>query len=163
MIRTVAVTPVRYKAASRQLKRKLAVYGRESSAPILSLDNAILGYPDDAKRSLGPLDLSIAHPSSGGHVLLGKNGSGKSLIAYTLASLVDEQVSPYLKAGTYSTEDSWHKRAVAKVSFQSHEELLARGGTVSKTISDGGNLSKAAKFLIVRFGLYHHLYRQVNT
>ena len=97
-------------------------------------------------------------------MLLGANGSGKSLIAYTLASLVDDdEAATYIRTGSYTNEDNWHRRAVTKVSFQSHEQLLTRGGTVSKTISDGGNLSKAAKFLIVRFGLYHHLHREVHT
>jgi ABC-type molybdenum transport system ATPase subunit/photorepair protein PhrA len=132
---------------------------------LLELDHVVLSYPNSTKTTLGPLNFTIVHPSSGGHALFGKNGSGKSLLAYTLASLEKEnrQESKYLRSGSYSTEDRWHSRAIAKVSFQSHEELLKQGGTVSKAISDGGNLSKAAKFLIVRFGIYHLLYRQVET
>ena len=135
-----------------------------SSDPIVALENAVLGYPG-AGKTLGPVQLRMHHPSTGGHVLLGRNGSGKSLVAYTLASLNDDNAasSPYLRSGRYATETGWHRRAIAKVSFQSHEQLLTQGGTVSKAISEGGNLSKAAKFLVVRFGLYHHLYRDVNT
>ncbi|GKY97488.1 hypothetical protein MPSEU_000707100 [Mayamaea pseudoterrestris] len=164
-----SIALARFAPTLRGAKRKLAsatcrTLSSQILPPIIALEEAVIGYPDAKTRSLGPFHLSIAHPSTGGHVLLGKNGSGKSLVAYTLASLaLDDDESAYLRSGSFYTESNWHKRAVAKVSFQSHEELLARGGTVSKTISDGGNLSKAAKFLVVRFGLYHHLHRQVNT
>ena len=160
----VSMRPLTVERVAKRRRSQSVTRSDYLGQPIIALDQAVLSYPGEPENSIGPLHLSIKHPSTGGHVLLGKNGSGKSLIAYTLASLVDdEQASTYIRSGSYSTEDNWHRRAVAKVSFQSHEQLLTRGGTVSKTISDGGNLSKAAKFLIVRFGLYHHLHREVHT
>jgi len=50
------------------------------------------------------------------------------------------------------------------VSFESHWELLEEGGTTYRAISGGSNvLNKAAKFLIVRFGMYPLLNREVQT
>ena len=49
------------------------------------------------------------------------------------------------------------------MSFESHQELLASGGTVYRALSYGGTLSAATKFLVVRFGLHPLLYRPVRS
>jgi ABC-type molybdenum transport system ATPase subunit/photorepair protein PhrA len=79
----------------------------------------------------------------------------------------------YLEEGTFSTqllenqEPGRMRRppSVALVSFQSHEALLKQGGSTTKAIvgQTGGNLTKAAQFLTVRFGLYPFLARDVRT
>jgi molybdate transport system ATP-binding protein len=67
-------------------------------------------------------------------------------------------------SGTFDTEQPWYSSSsIAHVSFESHEEMLRRGGSVSKAIADGGNLTKAAQFLVVRFGLFPLLHRDVRT
>ena len=62
--------------------------------------------------------------------------------------------------------------SVARVSFESHQALLDQqqqnnkdgGCSVYQALTpDGGVLSKAAQFLVVRFGLYSMLSRQVHT
>jgi hypothetical protein len=151
------------RAYTIQFAKRLTSTRLEVRPPIIQLHDAVLCYPE-SDNGAGPINLSIAHPSTGGHVVLGRNASGKSLLAYALVSLLDSDInSTYLRSGTYQTAEDWHKRAIAIVSFRSHEELLMRGGTVYKSISDGAILSKAAQFLVVRFGLYQHLHRQVNT
>lgn len=51
-------------------------------------------------------------------------------------------------------------QAVARVSFESHKQLLADGGTVYRSL---GALGPAARYLIVRFGLHPILYRPVSS
>ena len=66
--------------------------------------------------------------------------------------------------GTIVRGDKWSPRSVSRVSFESHESLLAQGGTVYSALTPlGGQLSKAAQFLIVRFGLFPFLNRPVHT
>jgi molybdate transport system ATP-binding protein len=160
----------------------------------MELENAVLAYPGSSssssssslKTQVGGLNLAI-YPAAiatataagssggGGHALLGRNGSGKSLISNVLASAgktakndgAINRSNEYLQAGHLHIDSSsftWHSSTVAQVSFESHKELLQRGGTVSKAISRStGKLNKAAQFLIVRFGLYPFLHRQVAT
>ena len=149
--------------------------------PLMEFRQVKLQYPSTSNtdsRSIPetPIDLSIHPPSNGGHVLLGPNGCGKSLLLQAIASHQQTResptsegdgnsINPYLQDGELSvTADGiWHSRAVAHVSFSSHQELLQEGGTASKAISEGGNLSKAAQFLVVRFGLFPLLQRDVTT
>lgn len=101
-------------------------------------------------------------------MILGRNGSGKTLLSRVLANPAE-----YLEEGTFSTqllenqEPGRMRRppSVALVSFQSHEALLKQGGSTTKAIvgQTGGNLTKAAQFLTVRFGLYPFLARDVRT
>jgi molybdate transport system ATP-binding protein len=145
--------------------------------------------------------LAIAYARHGGHVLLGRNGSGKSLISNAIAegflqfhrsnnqqkqsssakeSAAREAESSAAAATntsspmtmTFSDDQVWHAQAVAHVSFESHQELLSLRDehhdgqtpvTVQKAIAQGGALNKAAQFLVVRFGLFPLLHRQVTT
>ena len=70
-----------------------------------------------------------------------------------------------------SQDQLWHGQAMAHVSFESHEALLAqrddkdedRPLSVQKAIASGGTLSKAAQFLVVRFGMFPLLRRDVDS
>ena len=139
-------------------------FEEESSAevqPLIQMAQATLGYPDTSKASwTPPINLTIDPPAKGGHALLGKNGCGKTLITQTI---VHRGSTPhYLKRGSFQTANPWHSRATAHVSFASHQQLLDEGGTASKAISEGGKLNKAAQFLVVRFGLFPLLQRDVT-
>jgi molybdate transport system ATP-binding protein len=166
-----------------------------SAPPLVSLNpTTILTYPttSDKKNNKRPLfqlkaSLAIAHARQGGHVILGRNGSGKSLISNAIAqgfqvhraqqsssssSSPTESTRLWLSDDspmTFSDDQVWHGQAVAHVSFESHEELVALRDehghpiTVQKAITQGGTLNKAAKFLIVRFGLFPMLHRHVTT
>lgn len=109
-----------------------------------------------------PIDLQITNPTLGGHALLGRNSSGKSLLGQTIVARGSDE---YLKEGSLSLPSNWMSNAVAHVSFDSHQELLREGTTTTtyRAISGGGTLNKAAQFLIVRFGLYGLLQRDVDT
>jgi len=131
----------------------------ETVLPLAELNDAVLAYPGSSGCTR-PIDFAIQPASSGGHALIGGNASGKSLISSAIAS---QGSSEYLREGTFYTDKPWYSTTVAHVSFESHEEILEKGGTVTKVISRGGQLSKAAQFLIVRFGLYHLLHREVGT
>lgn len=135
---------------------------RESEdSSLIEIRGARLGYPQSQQPLTPPIHLTIDPPSFGGHVLLGRNGSGKSLVGKTIVS---GGHFDYVKEGEFAiTAPKWHSQAIAHVSFESHQELLEQGGTTYKAISEGGNLNKAAQFLIVRFGLYSLLPRDVRT
>jgi molybdate transport system ATP-binding protein len=128
--------------------------------PLVELQGR-LHYPndDDDDSATAPIHLSIYPPNFGGHALLGANSTGKTLITQAIAS---QDPLQYLD-GTFQTADRWHSRAISHVSFASHQQLVEEGGTASKAISQGGNLTKAAQFLVVRFSLYHLLQRDVST
>lgn len=152
--------------------------------PLVSLRQARLGYKSSVLGVLQtpwtpPISMDVLHPKQGGHVVLGRNGSGKTL----LSSLLSPNPGDFLFEGSYTAVDETISRhadyAIAHVSFQSHEQLLRQqqqkkrdsvdgtAGTALSTswqvISGGGNLTKAAQFLVVRFGLYPLLHRDVTT
>jgi molybdate transport system ATP-binding protein len=133
--------------------------------PLVSLRNARLSYrPEDTSEAhvSQPISLDIWHPSRGGHLLLGRNGTGKSLITQTLAT----NGTGTLVDGEYVvTAPQWHSRAVTHVTFRSHQDVLQTSAhlTSYKVIAEGGQVSKAAQFLIVRFGLYPLLHREIST
>eukprot|EP00934_Nitzschia_sp_Nitz4_P006680 Nitzschia sp. Nitz4//scaffold141_size107518//33151//34764//NITZ4_004272-RA/size107518-processed-gene-0.131-mRNA-1//-1//CDS//3329536276//6670//frame0 len=151
--------------ATRSLSSSGAV--EESPAPeaLLQLVDARLGYPSQPAVT-PPINLTIAKPTYGGHALLGRNDTGKSLIGQTIVS---RGSSDYLKEGQHLVPATgWMSNAVAHVSFDSHKQLLQEKRksehiTTYRAISQGGNLNKAAQFLIVRFGLYSLLERTVDT
>jgi molybdate transport system ATP-binding protein len=132
----------------------------ESRDFLVEMKSAVLAYPGSSTKR-GPWDFSIYKPSRGGHALLGRNGAGKSLISNALVRHGANKC--WVGSGSVTTEQPWRSNAIARVSFESHEEILQRGGTVSKAIADGGNLTKAAQFLVVRFGLFPLLHRDVRT
>ena len=121
----------------------------EIDPPLVRFRDAPLTFPGSNSPPV-PVTLTIhSADQHGGHALLGRNGSGKTLIAQ---SLIRENM------------DGIHipRRSIQHVSMQSHQELLQAGGTVYKALSQG-NLNKAAQFLVVRFGLFPLLHQDVRT
>jgi molybdate transport system ATP-binding protein len=160
---------------------------RPTTPPLLEFRKARLAYPR-SKVSSKPFDFAIHPPDlktdarQGGYAVLGRNGSGKSLLGAALRATVDgvdlsksggNHNNPYVVDGTL-TFSRWHSRAVAHVSFDSHRELLRERDektgehvTAFKAIAAAGGapgkLNPAAQFLVVRFGLYPLLHRTVDT
>ncbi|KAI2499638.1 ABC transporter [Fragilaria crotonensis] len=150
-----------------------------NTLPLVSLRQARLRYRSAGiahqSRLTPPITMDILHPKQGGHVVLGRNGSGKTL----LSCLLSPNPGDFLYEGSYTAIDETISRhadyAIAHVSFQSHEQLLRQQktdpdnpdstslSTAWQVISGGGNLSKAAQFLVVRFGLFPLLHRNVST
>ena len=58
-------------------------YSEHAAPPLAVLQQAILGWPGG--RESRPIDLTLHDATKGGHVLLGNNGHGKTLIASALA------------------------------------------------------------------------------
>ena len=131
-------------------------------AALATLRGARLGYRGATAVASRELDLTIRAAASGvkgrpgyafrgGHALLGNNGHGKTLVASALL----EGGDGLLHAGHITRPER-----CGRVSFESHQELLANGGTVYKAL---GHLNAATKFLVVRFGLHPLLYRPVRS
>lgn len=135
-----------------------------------------------------PLDFKIQAAGTnvcGGHALLGPNSSGKSLLVAALTGLttlhahhphqgrrLDSTARPHIVNPTSVQEPSGGAAApksavvVASVSFESHQRLLKEGGSTYAALTrttGGGQLSQAAQFMVVRFGLYSLLTRNVTT
>mmetsp|Transcript_4603 Transcript_4603/g.10892 ORF Transcript_4603/g.10892 Transcript_4603/m.10892 type:complete len:603 (-) Transcript_4603:50-1858(-) len=117
-------------------------------------------------------DFAISKPKrkGGGHLLLGRNGSGKSLLVDFLTNPNKYGASlPFSEDGmTTSQNHTASSYDIAAVSFDSHKELLRDhpNSSVYRILTEdgfGGTLSKAAQFLVVRFGLFPLLYRRVST
>ena len=180
-------------------------------SPLVQFQSAILRYPSTSSSPsstsststsssslLGPIDLNIwsnvesksgsrTVSGPGGHVALGRNGSGKTLLSNALANAAsridiignnDAAVdisNTYLQSGTLkmqrttATQSSTtlrDHRFLSGVSFESHSDLLLDEGTttVYRALGLGGNrLSDTAKFLTVRLGMFPLLNRFVNT
>lgn len=131
-----------------------------TSQTLLALRSARLRFSRNSPPVTQPLDLSILRATSGGHVILGANGCGKSLVAEVLHSASD--CADRLAGGDLLRQESWNERSASLVSFSSHQELLAHGGSVYGSLSRGGTLSAAARFLVVRFGLHPLLYKPIH-
>ena len=124
---------------------------------------------------------SDSNKSRGGHVVLGTNGSGKTLLCCTLirsaehvgksqGSLDGSNEDPNLISGSILVNprvESMNRnhRFMAAVSFESHADLLSMDISVHKALIPGGGnrLSTTAKFLIVRLGMFPLLSKRVNT
>lgn len=111
-------------------------------------------------------DFSISKPKrkGGGHLLLGRNGSCKSLLVDFLTN--PGKYGDELLAGDPNHDSTSYD--VASVSFDSHKQLLQDNpdDSVYRLRAEdgfGGTLSKAAQYLVVRFGLFPLLYRKVST
>ena len=130
--------------------------------PLAILRSAALGFTRSTP-SLSSVDLTLHPAASGGHALLGRNGCGKTLLGSALTS--DDKSGGFLHGGNIERRDGWTPRSASSVSFESHEALLEEGGSVYHALGmpPGTTPSKAAKFLIVRFGLYQLLYRPVTA
>jgi molybdate transport system ATP-binding protein len=176
----------------------------EFSNARLSYGNKLSLSPSTSSSSsciTPPISWSIYPPNwthddtskrKGGYALLGRNASGKSLIGLSLVATTQNinvqdtsssppQVppstnkgNPYLQDGKLTVSERWHSRAVAHVSFHSHQGLLTERDdktgdylTAFKAIATAsgapGKLNPAAQFLVVRFGLYPLLHRTVDT
>ena len=136
------------------------------AAPLATLRRAALGWPGCASASgKRVVDLTIGPASHGGIALLGSNGTGKTLIGSALAGSDGHTDDDWLRSGTFERRDGWSRRSASQVSFESHESLLTEGGTVYRAlgIPPGATPSKAAKYLILRFGLHPLLYRPVTA
>ena len=97
---------------------------------LLRLKSADLRYPNSLinnNNKLSSINLSIQKPlktDATGHVLLGKNGNGKTLLSSAISYYDNIGSNPYLKHGSIEYNQRWYKHYVSKVSFQSHLELL---------------------------------------
>lgn len=134
-----------------------------------------------------PFDLQIfpnleCGSGGGGHVVLGRNGSGKTLLSRSLIHTLENESdndspnhdtnNPFLHSGSLhinkEREDTNRlHHFLSHVSFESHSQLLLKKNTTTvhrALIPSGGNrLSPTAKFLAVRLGMYPLLPRFVNT
>ena len=127
----------------------------------------------------------------GGHVVLGRNASGKTLLSRSLVHSLqsirndidgkhynelthefDNTINPFLHFGDLSVtrrnvSKNRNHHFLSHVSFDSHSDLLLNENTTTvhrALIPSGGNrLSPTAKFLAVRLGMYPLLPRYVNT
>ena len=135
--------------------------GSVEAAPLARLEAARLSFPG-AVSCTDPLDLIVHPPSAGGLALLGCNGGGKTLVARAIAHH-DGESNDWVREGQLLRRTGWSPAATSSVSFESHEELLEEGGSVYQALCTRAHLSKAAKFLIVRFGLYQLLYRPITA
>ena len=115
-----------------------------SSAPLAALRAAELAH-----RSTR-FDLDIADADAGGHALLGRNGSGKSLVGRALCG------DARIKSGALD-----RPARTAHVSFEAHEALAKEDVTVYEAL--GKLQTKASKYLAVRFGLHPLLWRPVKA
>jgi molybdate transport system ATP-binding protein len=160
--------------------------------PLVRFEAARLQYPSHATSSFDhglhddmngikdtTFDLNIfpnleCGSGGGGHVILGKNGSGKTSLSQTLINYYNNNnKQSYLQSGSIvinKTRDDTINRNnkwLTHVSFESHSELLMKENTTTvhrALIPGGGNrLSPTAKFLAVRLGMYPLLSRYVNT
>ena len=149
----------RVQTMRRQLSRRLTrpAAAGSAEAPLLTLRAAQLAFGSHGSPATRPIDLSISPARSGGHVLLGANGSGKTLLAEVISG------AGSVASGELARHERWNERSASLVSFESHQELLSNGGSVYASLSRGGTLSAAARFLVVRFGLHPLLYRPVGA
>lgn len=150
--------------------------------PLVRLDSARLVYPEESSTCqegksplpTRPLSLSIHPPNAdlgSGHAVLGRNASGKSLLHLALAhgTSVSGPDFSHVASGDIRFPDDPNEKyksryPVSSVSFDSHHRLLQSGGTGYAALTPlGGRLSKAAEFLVVRFGLYPLLGRDIST
>jgi ABC-type molybdenum transport system ATPase subunit/photorepair protein PhrA len=116
--------------------------------------------------------------SGGGHILLGRNASGKSLILKSLIHNIHstqfKQVNPYLQSGNLHIDTNFTSQTSARtrynpflshVTFETHSQLLRSPISVHRALIPGGGnrLSPTAQFLIVRLGMYPLLPRRIDT
>ena len=175
----------------RPLTRKIRQFSstnctnEESTLPLVDA-SAELSYATSNIRV--DVDLQVwpnsdSNKSRGGHVVLGANGSGKTLLCRTLirsaehvgknqltGGLDGSDEGPNLISGSVSVHprvESMNRnhRFMASVSFESHADLLSMDVSVHKALIPGGGnrLSTTAKFLIVRLGMYPLLTKPVNA
>jgi molybdate transport system ATP-binding protein len=115
---------------------------------------------------------------TGGHLLIGSNGSGKSLLFRSMIypesvrniAHGDNEKRPVESVFSHRNVEDSRRPLVSHVSFESHQQLLHESETsphgsmtTYAALSPGGHFSKTAEFLVVRFGLLPLLYRDVTT
>mmetsp|Transcript_12569 Transcript_12569/g.27119 ORF Transcript_12569/g.27119 Transcript_12569/m.27119 type:complete len:712 (-) Transcript_12569:141-2276(-) len=147
-----------------------------------------------ASYQFDPFDLDIwpnleCRSRGGGHVVLGRNASGKTLLSRSLVqgssasgvtpsnehSYCDDDKhdanfflsSGHMTINRRNADGNRNHRFLSHVSFDSHSDLLLDPKTTTvhrALIPFGGNrLSPTAKFLSVRLGMFPLLHRHVNT
>lgn len=176
--KTIIIPPlIRLEAARLQYPSPIS--GNDFDHGLNDDINEIINYQSS---TLDPFDLNI-YPNlecgsgGGGHVVLGKNGSGKTLLSQTLINSHNNHIKTDQQSSLHSgsieinktRDDSINRshRWLTHVSFESHSELLLNENTTTvhrALIPGGGNrLSPTAKFLVVRLGMYPLLPRFINT
>ena len=130
--------------------------------PLATLRKTVLKWPSGGKIT-APLDLTLHSVKAGGFALFGRNGCGKTLLSNALAA--DSNDTSWLHAGGIERSVGWTSRQTSTVSFASHEALLLQGGSVYRCLvgPPGAPASKAAQYLVVRFGLHPLLHRPVTA
>ena len=172
-----------------------------SATSELYLENFSVSVPDWKDPADGGSD---GFDRKGGIAIVGKNGSGKTLLGKAITAAVESSgtdSNPYVLSGSIDMPLKDHQKAlsasarkdrhllgraggtnrstsrsstVAHVSFDSHRSLLEdrdeKSGdsvTAFKAIASAGNapgrLNPAARFLVIRFGLYPMMHRTVDT
>jgi ABC-type molybdenum transport system ATPase subunit/photorepair protein PhrA len=136
------------------------------------------------------VDLNIwpnleCNSGGGGHVVLGRNASGKTLLSRSIVqswrSIPNQSVdinqsdtanNTYLHSGSITihkqnSSKNRNHQFLSHVSFDSHSDLLLDKNTTTvhrALIPSGGNrLSPTAQFLTVRLGMFPLLHRRVDT
>jgi len=154
-------------------------FSEEATLPLVDA-SAELSYATSSVRvgiNLQVWPNSDSDKNRGGHVVLGANGSGKTLLCRTLIRSAEQTGSPEgsdedlnLISGAISVHPrvestNRNHQFMASVSFESHADLLSMDISVHKALIPGGGnrLSTTAKFLIVRLGMYPLLSKPVNA
>jgi len=162
MLRRSAITLIRSRFYS-SLKENFEIV--ES---LVELDSTRLAYPKYDDSTGIKLDLTVNPASYGGHVVLGPNGSGKTLLSFGITDDSCES-NVFVRGGSIrygcNMNMNWNpKFHLSKVSFRSHSELLEKDETVYQALTPfGGKLSKASKYLVVRFGLFPLLHSDLKS
>jgi len=189
-IRNYFSSAVLYADQQKDIPTIKIIENDEVISPLFHLrDAVIIQYPQSTSSTLDRINLQIwpnleCGGGGGGHLILGRNGSGKTLLSHSLQQsgdssdqdanwYNDDQNNLFLKSGDISiTKRNINKKNrnhhfITNVSFDSHSELLRNPNTTTvhkALIPGGGNrLSNTAKFLSVRLGMYPLLPRYVNT
>jgi len=188
-IRNYFSSTVLYADQQKDIPTIKIIENDEVISPLFHLRDAVIQYPQSTSSTLDRINLQIwpnleCGSSGGGHVILGRNGAGKTLLSHSLLQSGDSSDQDdgkydndinklFLQSGDIAiTKRNINKKNrnyhfLSHVSFQSHSELLRNPNTTTvhkALIPGGGNrLSNTAKFLSVRLGMYPLLPRYVNT
>lgn len=138
----------------------------------LTFDSSNNGIEEiSSQNNIRTLTVDLDIHRTGGHCLIGSNGSGKSLLLRSMIfpelvrNIADNR--PKMRPVFCHRNIDSRRPLVSHVSFESHQQLLHESAqsptTTYATLSPGGHFSKTAEFLVVRFGLLPLLYRDVTT
>ena len=160
-------------AGQQKDKPKIKIENDKVISPLIHLGNALIEYPQSTTSALDRINFNIwpnveCGSGGGGHIILGRNGAGKTLLSRSLLQLVDyaekDDQRSYIKD---DDDNKYHKdtyklflqigdvgitkrninnknrrnhKFISHVSFQSHSELLRDPNTttVHKALIPGG-------------------------